>query len=41
MGYFEIENHDFELSFDALQIGKIQFVPKKEAAFDYKPVSYI
>ena len=38
MGNFEIENHDFELSFDALQNGKIQFVPKKEAAFDYKPV---
>jgi hypothetical protein len=30
-GYFEINNHDFELSFDALEIGEIQFVPKKEA----------
>jgi hypothetical protein len=35
MGYFEIDNHDFELSFLALQFGKIQFVPKKEAGFEY------
>jgi hypothetical protein len=32
-GNFEIDNHDFELSFDELKNGKIQFVPKKEAAF--------
>jgi hypothetical protein len=35
MGYFEIDNHDFELSFLALHFGKIQFVPKKEAGFEY------
>jgi hypothetical protein len=34
MGCFEINNHDFELSFEALEIGEIQFIPKKEAAFN-------
>ena len=30
-GHFDINNQDFELSFDALEIGEIQFVPKKKA----------
>jgi len=34
IGDFEINNHDFELNFDALEIGEIQFIPKKEAAYN-------
>ena len=34
-GNFKIDNHDFELSIEDLNHGKIIFKPKKEVAFDY------
>ena len=34
IGNFEINNHDFELSYEDLKKGKINFIPKKRAAFD-------
>jgi hypothetical protein len=33
-GSFEIDNYNFELCFDTLTKGRIEFVPKKEAAFN-------
>jgi hypothetical protein len=36
---FEIDNHDFELSFDQLREGKILFVPKIEASALYHSMS--
>jgi hypothetical protein len=34
-GYFEIDNHDFELSFVELHNGRIMFTPKPEASAAY------
>jgi hypothetical protein len=34
-GYFEIDNHDFELSFKELHNGRIMFTPKEEASAAY------
>jgi len=37
VGFFKIVRCDFELSFDALEIGEIQFIPKKEMQFIEEP----
>ena len=36
---FEIDNHNFELSYDELQEGRIRFIPKKEASAAYNSMS--
>jgi hypothetical protein len=40
-GNFEINNYDFELSFDALKIGEIQFIPKKEIQIIEEPYTLL
>jgi len=34
-GSFEIDNFNFELCFDTLKEGRIEFIPRKDASFDY------